>query len=230
MSRAKAVSRRKNIESDDDSDTTMPDEAEGGILADDYHDISQLELHGINAADVKKLKDAGIYTVKGLLMMTKKKLGDIKGIAEAKVDKLKEAANKIMGSTFMTAKTVEQVRKRCYKIQTGSSTLDSILNGGMESMSITEVFGEFRAGKTQLSHTLCITCQLDNPKNKYSGGKAIFIDTENTFRPARIRQIARRFEIDEDDAMENVLVCRAYSSEHQMELLGMLECFLIKQN
>lgn len=48
----------------------------------------------------------------------------------------------------------------------------------MESMSITEAFGEFRTGKTQLSHTLCITAQI--PREGYSGGKVIFIDTENT--------------------------------------------------
>lgn len=54
-----------------------------------------------------------------------------------------------------------------------------LLGGGIESMSITEVFGEFRTGKTQLSHTLCVTSQLP-VANGYSGGKVIFIDTENT--------------------------------------------------
>lgn len=58
----------------------------------------------------------------------------------------------------------------------------NLMGGGVESMAITEVFGEFRTGKTQLSHTLCVTCQL--PKdNGYSGGKVIFLDTEHTLYP-----------------------------------------------
>lgn len=46
-------------------------------------------------------------------------------------------------------------------------------------MSITEVFGEFRTGKTQLSHTLCVTAQIPNAEG-YAGGKVIFVDTEHT--------------------------------------------------
>ena len=46
------------------------------------------------------------------------------------------------------------------KMTTGSSELDTLIGGGVETMSITEVFGEFRTGKTQLAHTLCVTAQL----------------------------------------------------------------------
>lgn len=85
-------------------------------------------------------------------------------------------------------------------------------------MSITEVFGEFRTGKTQLSHTLCVSAQLPGA-NGYTGGKVIFIDTENTFRPDRLREIADRFNLDQNAMLDNVLYCRAYTSEHQYELM-----------
>lgn len=85
-------------------------------------------------------------------------------------------------------------------------------------MAITEAFGEFRTGKTQMSHTFCVTAQLPGPSG-YSGGKVIFIDTENTFRPDRLRGIAERFNVDPDAVLDNVLYARAYTSEHQMELL-----------
>eukprot|EP00795_Rhopilema_esculentum_P008931 gene8931-16561_t len=110
-------------------------------------------------------------------------------------------------------------------------------------MSITEAFGEFRTGKTQLSHTLCVTAQLPGP-NGYGGGKVIFIDTEcfearelnshepnsvlklvsqtvmsQTVRPDRLRAIADRFNLDQDAMLENVLYVRAYTSEHQYEIL-----------
>ncbi|RCN47726.1 hypothetical protein ANCCAN_06190 [Ancylostoma caninum] len=79
---------------------------------------------------------------------------------------------------FVTALEVCARRKLCFKISTGSTEFDKLLGGGIESQSITEVFGEFRTGKTQLSHTLCATCQL--PNGSYRGGKVIFIDTEST--------------------------------------------------
>jgi hypothetical protein len=64
--------------------------------------------------------------------------------------------------------------------------------GGIETGSLTEIFGEFRTGKTQLCHTLCVTCQL--PLDQGGGeGKALYIDTEGTFRPQRLVTIAERF-------------------------------------
>jgi meiotic recombination protein DMC1 len=183
-----------------------------------FQDVDILQNHGINASDLKKLKAAGICTVKGIQMTTRKKLCNIKGISEAKVDKIKEAAGKISLSGFLTALEYSDKRKMVFRISTGSQELDKLLGGGMESMAITEVFGEFRTGKTQLSHTLCVTAQLPN-KSGYSGGKVVFLDTENTFRPDRLREIADRFNLDHSAMLDNVLYARAYTSEHQMELL-----------
>ncbi|KAF8786916.1 Meiotic recombination protein DMC1/LIM15 like protein [Argiope bruennichi] len=153
--------------------------------------IDLLQEHGINVADIKKLKTTGICTIKGLQMTTKKKLGSIKGLSEAKVDKIKEAASKLS------------------------------VCGGIESMAITEAFGEFRTGKTQLAQTPLVTCQLPGA-NGYSGGKAMFIDTENTFRPDRLKSIADRFNLDHEAVLTNVLYVRAFTSEHQMEILDLV--------
>jgi len=87
-------------------------------------------------------------------------------------------------------------------------------------MAITEVFGEFRTGKTQLAHTLCVTTQM--PGIGHSGGKVAYIDTENTFRPDRLRPIAARFNLDADAILQNVVYARAFTSEHQMELLDLV--------
>ncbi|KAK2193739.1 hypothetical protein NP493_7g06019 [Ridgeia piscesae] len=152
-------------------------------------------------------------------MCTKKKLCNIKGISEAKVDKIKEVAVKVSGDkAFLTALEYAEQRKTCFRISTGSHDLDMLLGGGLESMAISEAFGEFRTGKTQLSHTLCVTAQLPGA-NGYTGGKVIFIDTENTFRPDRLRSIADRFNLDQEAVLDNVLYARAYTSEHQFELL-----------
>ncbi|XP_014279298.1 meiotic recombination protein DMC1/LIM15 homolog [Halyomorpha halys] len=183
-----------------------------------FQDVDTLQSHGINVADIKKLKASGICTIKGVQMMTRKRLCAIKGFSEAKVDKIKEACLKICSVNFMTALQVCDQRKHVFKISTGSSELDKLLGGGIESMSITEVFGEFRTGKTQMSHTFCITAQIPNNKG-YTGGKVIFLDTENTFRPDRLRPICDRFNLDQNAVLDNILYARAYTSDQQMEIL-----------
>ncbi|KAI6652299.1 Meiotic recombination protein DMC1/LIM15-like [Oopsacas minuta] len=184
----------------------------------DYQDVEMLQSYGINLADLKKLKVAGICTVKGVQMTTRKKMANIKGLSEAKVDKIKEAVAKMSNSDFLTALVYSDKRKQVFRITTGSLELDKLCGGGIESMSITEAFGEFRTGKTQISHTLCVTAQMPGAKG-YGGGKVVFIDTENTFRPDRLKDIADRFNLDHTAMLDNVLYARAYTSEHQMELI-----------
>ncbi|XP_067009097.1 meiotic recombination protein DMC1/LIM15 homolog [Anabrus simplex] len=183
-----------------------------------FQDVDILQEHGINVADIKKLKSSGICTIKGIQMCTRKKLCNIKGFSEAKVDKIKEACGKIGTDGFLTALEVSARRKQVFRISTGSQELDKLLGGGIESMAITEAFGEFRTGKTQLSHTLCVLAQMPGD-NGYSGGKVVFIDTEHTFRPDRLRSIADRFNLDQTAVLDNVLYARAYTSEHQYELM-----------
>uniref|UniRef100_A0A6Q2ZAP6 Meiotic recombination protein n=1 Tax=Esox lucius TaxID=8010 RepID=A0A6Q2ZAP6_ESOLU len=126
-----------------------------------FQDIDTLQKHGINMADLKKLKSVGICTVKGIQMTTRKALCNIKGLSEAKVDKIKEAAGKMLTNGFLTAFEYSAKRKQVFRITTGSLEFDKLLGGGMESMAITEAFGEFRTGKTQLSHTLCGEHQME---------------------------------------------------------------------
>ncbi|XP_017560930.1 meiotic recombination protein DMC1/LIM15 homolog isoform X1 [Pygocentrus nattereri] len=183
-----------------------------------FQDIDLLQKYGINMADIKKLKSVGICTVKGIQMTTRRALCNVKGLSEAKVDKIKEAAGKLLITGFQTASEYSMKRRQVFHITTGSLEFDKLLGGGIESMAITEAFGEFRTGKTQLSHTLCVTAQLPG-EDGYSGGKVIFIDTENTFRPDRLKDIAERFNVDHEAVLDNVLYARAYTSEHQMELL-----------
>lgn len=183
--------------------------------------VEELQNYGINVSDIQKLKSAGIFTVNTVLSTTRRHLCKIKGLSEVKVEKIKEAANKIIKVGFISATVQLDIRKNVFSLSTGSKQLDSILGGGIMTMSITEVFGEFRCGKTQLSHTLCVTTQL--PKEMGGGeGKVAYIDTEGTFRPERIKQIAERYDLDPDTCLENVTYARALNSEHQMELIEAL--------
>ncbi|KAG9338818.1 hypothetical protein JZ751_025255 [Albula glossodonta] len=169
-----------------------------------FQDIDLLQKHGINMADIKKLKSIGICTVKGIQMTTRRALCNVKGLSEAKVDKIKEAAGKLLTNGFLTAFEYSERRKQVFHITTGSLEFDKLIGGGIESMAITEAFGEFRTGKTQLSHTLCVTAQLPG-EDGYTGGKVIFIDTENTFRPDRLKDIADRFNVDQEAVLDNII-------------------------
>ena len=186
---------------------------------DDLLEIDRLTEAGIATADISKLKAAGIFTVPGVHMQCRKDLVAIKGLSDAKVDKIIEAARKLSACGFVNGVVFQQRRGSVMRLTTGCSAFDTLLGGGVESCAITEAFGEFRTGKTQIAHTLCVTCQL--PQNMGGGnGKAIFIDTEATFRPERIKPIAERFGLDPAAALENILVARAYTHEHQASLIS----------
>lgn len=186
-----------------------------------FLEVERLAEQGVAAADITKLKQAGIFTVPGIQMQCKKDLAVIKGLSEAKVDKIIDAARKLTDAGFITGTTCLEQRSHVVKITTGSTALDQLLGGGVESRSITEAFGEFRTGKTQIAHTLCVTCQL--PASMGGGnGKAIYVDTEGTFRPERIKPIAERFGLDSGAILDNILVARAYTHEHQAHLLSLV--------
>ncbi|GMH42778.1 hypothetical protein BSKO_10697 [Bryopsis sp. KO-2023] len=180
--------------------------------------LSDLQNFGVSASDISKLLEGGIYTVDALAHATRKELGNIKGISDAKVEKIQKEAFKHVFMGFTTAREVAQQRKELLHITTGCKELDDILEGGFETGSITEMYGEFRSGKTQLSHTLCVTCQLPVALGG-AEGKALYIDTEGTFRPERISQIAERYNLNSEDVLENVAYARAHNTEHQAQLL-----------
>ena len=103
-------------------------------------------------------------------------------------------------------------------ITTGSKNLDALLGGGIETGAITEFFGEFRTGKSQICHTLAVTCQL--PVSMGGGeGKCLYIDTEGTFRPERVIATAERMGMSGEEVLENVAYARAYNADHQLQLL-----------
>ncbi|OCF45599.1 meiotic recombinase Dmc1 [Kwoniella heveanensis CBS 569] len=186
-----------------------------------FESVDELQSHGINMQDIAKLKAAGIVTILGVSQTTRRHLLKIKGLSEAKVEKLKETCAKILPPPFQTGTEIAGRRQNVQFISTGSKSVDAMLGGGIPTQSITEVYGEFRTGKTQLCHTLCVSTQLpeDNENFAAAAGKVAYIDTEGTFRPDRVRAIADRFGVDSAEALDNVLCARAWSSEQQCDLL-----------
>ena len=161
---------------------------------------------------------AGFYTVESVVYAPKKKLMEVKGISEQKADKIQLEAMKLVPTGFTTATEMHLERSQIIQITTGSKELDKLLNGGFETGSITELFGEFRTGKSQLCHTIAVTCQLPID-NGGAEGKCLYIDTEGTFRPERLLAVAERFGLQGNDVLDNVAYARAYNSDHQLTLL-----------
>jgi len=190
--------------------------------------VEELQNHGVSVADIKKLKQHGIHTVSGVLMQTRKALCAIKGISEGKVEKIIEACAKLNNGLFTTGFEMLTRRQAVVKISTGSKAFDKLLGGGIESQSITEAFGEFRSGKTQIAMTLCVTAQM--PKDQGGGnGKVAFIDTEGTFRPERIFPIAKRYGVSPEDILENIVYGRAYTHEHQDALVVAIAAKMVEE-
>lgn len=178
---------------------------------------------------MKKAKDAGFATCDSLMMVMRKDLLNVKGLSEGKVEKMLEGARKLCrGCSFITGAELMEKRKECVYVTTGCQAFDEILGGGIQTSSITECYGEFRTGKTQLVHTLAVTTQM--PTEMGGGnGKVAIIDSEGTFRPSRLVPIAQRFGLDPEAVLENVLHARPYTSEHQHLLIMALAAKMVEE-
>ncbi|KAJ3220330.1 recombinase rad51 [Clydaea vesicula] len=190
--------------------------------------VQKLEQFGISAADCKKLADAGYHTVESIAFTPVRQLITIKGISDQKAEKIISEASKLVPMGFTTATEFQQRRQELILISTGSKELDKLLGGGIETGSITELFGEFRTGKSQICHTLAVICQLPTDMGG-AEGKCIYIDTEGTFRPERLCDVARRFGVDENQVLDNVVCARAYNTDHQNKLL-MTACAMMTES
>ena len=181
------------------------------------HKIS--DLPGIGPSTVQKLEDAGIYDLMGVAVLGPKELGELSGLSEVVARKAIQAARKLMSLGFQTGVDFSEARKQVLNIGTGSKNLNELLGGrGIETKAITEAFGAYGSGKTQLGLTLAVRCQL--PKEMGGAeGKSVFIDTEGTFRPERIRQIANGLGLNPEEVLKNIFVARAFNSDHQILLI-----------
>lgn len=189
-------------------------------------EISITDLPGVGAATASKMEEAGYTTLLGIATASPGQIVDAAGITEQAARKVIASAREALDMGFESGADVLKRRQDVEKISTGSKGFDGILGGGVETRAITEAFAEFGAGKTQLGHILAVTIQkMKNEKNPI----AIYIDTENTFRPERITQIAKSNGLDPNEILNKIKVARAYNSDHQMLLAERIEELIKKQ-
>ncbi len=200
------------------------------IEVEDYSvDIDLTELEGVGPATAKRLLEAGFTTLESIAMSTPAELAMYAGIGETMAQKIIQAARKKLNIDVMSAYEYYQQRKTVQRITTGSKALDDLLGGGVETQSITEIYGPYGSGKTQLAHQMAVTVQLP-PEKGGLGRAALFIDTEGTFRPERIVQIAERFGLDPEETLKRILYARAFTSDHQMLVTERAEPYIKEKN
>ncbi len=175
------------------------------------------DLPGIGPATAQKLRELGFHTVESLATATAREL-ELAGIGEKKALEVIRAARSTIAVSFIRADELLKMRKNVLRLTTGSKTMDELLGGGLETQTITEFYGEYGSGKSQLCHQLCVNVQLPHERGGLEGG-ALYVDTENTFRTERIVQMAQHLELDPEEVVKNIIYAEAYTSEHQMFLL-----------
>ena len=185
----------------------------------DSKDYKLTDLPGIGPAVASKLESSGIYDMMSLAVMGPTELADIAGVGPAVARKAIQAARNMLDLGFQDGVEYAKRRSDVGYISTGSKNLNDLLGGrGVETRAITEAFGAYGSGKTQLGLTLAVNVQLPLEKGG-ANGKAVFIDTEGTFRPSRIKQISEAIGASPEKVLKNIFVARAFNSDHQTLLI-----------
>ena len=181
------------------------------------NDIDLEEVKGVGGKTAEKLRDAGYDDLMSIATMSAGDLGELADLGEKKSQSIITEARKHLDIGFETGKDRFEQRKEMKRINTSSENLDEILGGGVETQAITEFYGEYGSAKTQISHQLATNVQLSEEDGGL-GREAIYLDTEDTFTPERIEQMAEHNGQDVEETLENIHVARAFNSDHQMLL------------
>ena len=176
------------------------------------------DLPGVGDKIAEKLKSAGYVDMMAVAAAAPWELEDSAGLGEGTAGKIIQAAREVLDMGFESATKVLERRQKIVRITTGSKNLNNRIGGGVETGSTYEFHGGFGSGKSQLAHQLAVNVQLPIEKGGIDGG-CLYIDTEGTFRPERILQMAKALGMDPEEAVSKVMAARAYNSDHQCILI-----------
>jgi DNA repair protein RadA len=182
-------------------------------------EVALEDLPGVGSTTADKLREAGYTDLMELAVASPGDVAEAAEIGTAIAQKIiGEARRRADVGQFESGTTLLERRKKLGRISTNSKALDELLGGGVETQAITEFSGEFGTGKTQLAHQIAVDVQLPPDQGGLSA-EVVYIDTESTFRPERVVDMAKGVGIDPTEALGRIHVARAYNSNHQMLLV-----------
>jgi len=181
------------------------------------------DLPGVGPTTAQKLRETGFSDLMAIAVSSPRELSGVAEVGESIAVKIINAARQMADvGGFERGDIILERMKERRKLTTSSKAFNELLGGGFETQAITELFGEFGSGKTQIVHQLCVNVQLPEDEGGLAG-HAVFIDTENTFRPERILQMANAHDLDSEETLKKIHVALAYNSNHQMMLVEKAE-------
>jgi len=175
------------------------------------------DLPGVGPSTSEKLKELGFHTVESLATATVRELVPA-GIGEKQAARIIAEARDSISLSFIRADELMKMKANVRRLTTGSKAFDGLIGGGLETQTITEVYGEYGVGKSILCHQLAINVQLPIDKGGLDGG-ALYLDTEQTFRPEWIVRMAKTAGLEPTDVAQRIIYSEAYNSDHQILLL-----------
>ncbi len=187
------------------------------------------DLPGIGPTASDKLIIAGYKSLETIAVASPGELIEIAGLGEGTAEKAISAARDALEMGYESAAKLAEKRRLVGKLTTGSAEIDQLIGGGIETQSITEVYGKFASGKTQWCFQTAVTVQLPKEKGGLEGC-CLYIDSENSFRPERIVSIAEAQGLNPEEVLEKIFVARAYNSDHQMLLAEKSEEIIKEKN
>jgi DNA repair protein RadA len=193
---------------------------EAVMMTEDMLNEATIEnLPGVGPATAEKLREAGFEELLAVAVMSPSDLADQAELGEAVASKIINAAKKMANiGGFISGSALLEKRREVMKLSSKVISLDELLGGGFETQALIEVYGEFGSGKTQIGHQLAVNCTMPIEEGGFDGD-VFYIDTEDTFRPERITQMARGHGLDPEKVLERIHVARAYNTAHQMLLV-----------
>ncbi|OYT34758.1 MAG: DNA repair and recombination protein RadA [Candidatus Aenigmarchaeota archaeon ex4484_52] len=186
-------------------------------------------IAGIGPKTAEKLKGTGYGDVMAIATASASEISTVCDIGVQTANKIIASAREMLNMGYETGLEVLEKRKKIIKLTTASNSFDELLGGGFESGSIIECYGAFGSAKTQLAHQLAVNVQLPIDKGGANGG-CLYIDTEHTFRPERIIEMAKAKSMDEKKILENIFIGKAYNSDHQILLVEKAKDMIKEKN
>ncbi|MEC7097914.1 MAG: DNA repair and recombination protein RadA, partial [Candidatus Thermoplasmatota archaeon] len=181
--------------------------------------VSIEDLPGVGPATAEKLREAGFDELLAIAVMSPSELAEQAELGEAVASKIIAGAKKMANiGGFVSGGALLDRRREVLKLSAKVQSIDDLLGGGFETQALVEVYGAFGSGKTQIGHQLAVNCTLPVSEGGLDGD-IFYIDTEDTFRPERITQMARGLGLDPDAVLSRIHVARAYNSAHQILLV-----------